>query len=207
MKTLVSTINASAQFTFNGFSVSHITFDHSHYATLWAKCSIDQKLVDVNLIFPFQHLNNLMRFSGSIGETIQLAMIDEMMTAVTPPYQIILQNILGHDAIFASCNITATQAISTDQMYENALCLVVNDVTPISIIQQAKNLSTVVKHFPEASIVTKGNNTTSLEQLKKMYNYYLGLLELDIKEDAAKDKAQLTDHRLFVMAHAAYTHA
>jgi hypothetical protein len=190
-----------------GFSATHIIFDDSNYATLWAKCAINNILQDVHLVFSFAQLNDLMRFNGQQGEDILLAMIDEMMTSKTPPYLIDLKKVLGLEPVFTTCKITLDELEFTPSLKDKN-CYIVADLHPINIVQQAKNLLEHARNFemPKTSIAINKIliKNTSLLQLKDMYKYYLGLIELDIKDDAAKEKANLLDDRLFAMAQNAF---
>jgi hypothetical protein len=198
MKTTIAT----PEFDINGFSATHIIFDDSNYATIWAKCRVDNVLQDVHLIIGFDKLNDLMRFSGANGEKIVLSMVDEMMHRTNPPYRIALKDVVGADVAFTSVRLkvsNSTIAFATPTSTA-AICLYVQEVWPINIIQQAKNLPQHATDFKNIHIVSDAVLHTSMLQLKEQYNFYLGLLELDITEASSRAKANLADDRLFAMA-------
>jgi hypothetical protein len=195
-------ITHANHFHVTGFSASHIIFDKSNYVTLWAKCQIDHSLTDVHLVFSYAQLNDLMRFNGTQGEQILLAMIDLMLSAKQPPYMLDLEKTLGKIPVFTTCSLTLAPFL----MHQISMhtCYIVSDVWPINIIQQAKNLVLHARYFDVTPTINKTIGNESLAQLKDMYGYYLGLLELDIRDEAARDKASLHDAHLFAMAKSAY---
>jgi hypothetical protein len=197
----MKTNTATPDFDINGFSATHIIFDNSNYATIWAKCRIANKLQEVHFVMSFDKLNDLMRFSGVHGEKILLRMVDEMMQCAEPPYMIAFKDIITTEVAFTAVRlkVSATNMISPSQAFTND-CLFVEEVWPINIIQQAKNLVQHAKDFKSITVVSDAVLHTSLMQLKDMYGFYLGLLELDIAETACRNKASLTDDRLFAMA-------
>jgi hypothetical protein len=197
----MKTNTATPDFDINGFSATHIIFDNSNYATIWAKCRIANKLQEVHFVMSFDKLNDLMRFSGVNGEKIILHMVDQMMLSTAPPYMIALKDVISAEVAFTAVRlkVTATDMISPSQAYISD-CLFVEEVWPINIIQQAKNLAQHTKDFKNLNIVSDAVLQTSLLQLKDMYGFYLGLMELDIAETSCRNKASLSDDRLFAMA-------
>jgi hypothetical protein len=189
------------EFHINGFSATHIIFDNSNFATIKAKCRIDNQLQHVHFILSFDKLNDIMRFSGENGEKILLSMVDEMMCKSDPPYTVVLKDVLGVECAFTSIRLKISSNFTQDMhTMQEANYFIVEEVWPINIIQQAKNLAQHTKDFSNINVVSKGVLQTSLGQLKNMYQFYLGLLELDIAENACRLKANLLDDRLFAMA-------
>jgi hypothetical protein len=197
MKTTIAT----PEFYITGFSATHIIFDNSNDATIWAKCRINDVLQDVHISIGFDKLNDLMRFSGSIGEKIILSMVDEMMQKANPPYIISLKNIIGTAVAFTTVKLVVLESslLSTSTNKET-FCITVKEVWPINIIEQAKNLVQHAKDFTGICNVSDAVVRNSITQLKAQYHYYLGLLELDIKEASCREKSNLSDDRLFAMA-------
>ncbi len=202
MKTTIAT----PDFSINGFSATHIFFDNTEYATIWAKCRVNNQLQDVHLVVNFSVLNDMMRFSGTQGEKILLSMVEEMMSKKEPPFVVVLKDIIGQEAIFTSVKLTVCQAANLAELPADdvATCYFIQEAWPINIIQQAKNLITHKRDFAGGQIVSQEVINTSLQQLSSMYNYYLGLQQLELSETACRYRAQLADDRLFTMAKNAY---
>jgi hypothetical protein len=188
------------EFDINGFTASHLIFDQSHYATIWAKCRFNGKLQEMHLIVSFEKLNDILRFSGKKGEEILLAMVDKMMLNTAPPYMLDFKELLGTDAIFTNIKLKVNEVSNDNILSTDAKCCLINEVWPINIIEQAKNLEQHGKDFQSTAILSESLMIQSMHQLADRYLYYLGLLELELSEEAAKSRAQLSDIRLFVMA-------
>ena len=157
---------ATPEFDINGFSATHIIFDNSHYATIWAKCR---------------------------------------MQKTQPPYMIVLKEVIGSDIAFTSVRLKVSKGYMENvHLQSTRECLFIEEVWPINIIHQAKNLAQHAKDFQNISVVSDSVIHTSLSQLKEMYTYYLGLMELDIAEASCRVKANLEDDRLFAMAKSSY---
>lgn len=193
------------QFEINGICVSHIIFDEGNYATLWAKCRIADRLKDIHLIIEIEKLNDLLRFSGEFGEKVLLQMIDEMMMAKEAPYVLNFLKTFGKEALFTSCKFTVS--LIDTKHHSDTQCFLITDVMPISFIQQAKNISQHVRDFNESIPVNTQQINVCVNQLGELYAYYLGLIELDINEESAREKSQLINPQLFQMAQLAYNNA
>ena len=185
----------------SGFSIKKIIFDEGNFATLWVKCRISGNVAEQHLVLPFAKLNDILRFSGAAGEKVLLKMLDIMMFASKPPYVLEIATDLNTEIIITSCKLQITAMLDNNILVPN--CFYVTDVTPINIIQQAKNLHQHLHDFNMASLTPTTENN-SMQQLSKMYAHYLGLLELDIIEPVARQRAQLADARLFKMAATAF---
>jgi hypothetical protein len=186
-------------FSINGCCINTIIFDESHYATLWATARINNTLQRVNLVLSFNKLNDMLRFSGSKGEQLLLAMVDAMMDSTEPPYKIDIESVLGAPFVCSTVKFTIINKVTAMDSNIDATYLI-DEVWPITIIEQAKNLAQLKKDFKHIQIINESVLNFSLSQLKQMYAQYLGLLELDINEDAARNRAGLANDKLFEMA-------
>jgi hypothetical protein len=185
----------------NGFQIEKIIFDEGNYATLWVTARLNQCIKPLHLVMPFAQLNDILRFSGKMGEKVLLKMLDIMMHTKKPPYVLEITADLGSSLIITTCKLQLTDLLDGQSVVEG--CYFVTDVMPINIIQQAKNLHQHLQDFNTAALTTD-DNTNNLSHLSKMYAYYLGFIELDILDSVARDRAQLTDNRLFKLAASAY---
>jgi hypothetical protein len=197
---MASQINNSIQIT--GVSISHIIFDESDYVTLWCACRINGRLQSVNLSGSVRSVNDMLRYSGSKGEEIILGMADAMLNSGEPPYVVNLRQLIGHHAVLTSCRLSLLPAMDPEDKTRDTQCWWIDDVQVLNQLQQAKNLAQHIRDFGSADAIFV--NTTpskiNLAELAAQYHYYLGLLELDINEDAARSKSGLHDQRLFEMA-------
>jgi hypothetical protein len=198
----MNTKNDSTE-TITGVCISHIIFDDSDYVTLWASCRLGGAIKQVHLVGSVRHMNDILRYSGSKGEEILLGMADAILHSPEPPYVVALKQLLGHVAVLTSCRLDVLPAQENEATTNKGHNVYwIERVEPLSQLQQAKNLAQHIRDFGTADAVTINTKQQCIDlaNLAKKYNYYLGLLELDINEDAARNKSGLVDERLFEMA-------
>jgi hypothetical protein len=197
--------NTSPNLSSTGICISHIIFDDTDNITLWAKTRIGGQLQTVHLVANVATLNDMLRYSGTKGEQILLAMADAIIQNENPPYVVALKQLLGHDAVLTSCKLHLIKAedVIPETMPENTpSCWWIEQVTPLTVVAQAQHLNQHIKDFGDADVinVVSAHYKLNVTQLAKQYQYYLGLLELDINDDAAREKSGLMDERLFTVA-------
>lgn len=194
------------QLHITGLRIHEIIFDDSNIARIKGDAFAANELHTVSLCMEFSQLNDYLRFSGEAGDTTLQAMVDALINTEKPPYAINVAAILGKKNIFTQCEIVINAlpiSTSLDSYFQ------VVDICPINLIQQSKNLQIHLKHFGYAQLTQQLNTNPakSITNLRSQYAYYLGLLELDIRDDAAREKAQIVDERLFKMAKKAFTNS
>jgi hypothetical protein len=189
------------QYHITGFSLSTIVFDDSQYATLWVKCRINNKLQNAHLIISVSNLNDVLRFNPTPGENVLLQMANELLHNNQQPYIVDVNKLLGAEAVFTNCALSVSE-IETNELATASPepCFWVHQVQALSIIQQAKNLVIHSKDFNITPQIQYNKNSLHITELKQRYQFYLGLLELDINEDSARERAELADNRLYTLA-------
>jgi hypothetical protein len=180
----------------NGLKINVIIFDDGHFTRVIGEALIHQKIQHLEIILSFSELNDFLRFSGPSGDKVQSAMVSALMNTIVPPYAIDVAKLLPNENIFTHCSLSITK--NNNSIYN------LTQLDPINLIQQSKNLSIHIKNFGTAQLVNSAIEIKCFQQLKSMFGYYLGLLELGIQENAARDKAEIMDDRLFQMARIAY---
>lgn len=183
-----------------GISVSHIIFDDSDEVSLWAQCRINNEVQRVHILCSVRLLNDLLRYSGHKGDEITLAMAEAITSTEEPPYVIDLQKLLGHNAVITTCKLDLSKydASHTSAEHWYQLCALKH----LSNVAQAKHLSQNIQDFRDADAIyiDTSHSCINITELAKQYCYYLGLLELDVNEQAARERSKLTDEALYKMA-------
>ena len=180
-------------FSIQAFSIKRLLFDDSDLVSLDVRCRIGEELRDTTLLFTFARFNDLLRFSGETGEKLQLLVSDKLWSGEEKPY--IIES--GNEAlIFTTCNLELAYLIDEDMS-----CLSVEDINPISFLQQARNLRTNIRDFQQAHIHSSLQLNQALQEIATQYRYYLGLKELNLNEEAARAKAGLSNEKLFKIAY------
>lgn len=182
-----------ADFKIQAFEMKRIIFDDSDLVSVDVRCRIQDQLMNTTLLFTFARFNDLLRFSGESGERLQLLVSDKLLGNEEKPYIIETPN---PSLLFTSCSIQLAFLIA-----EDTTCFSVEDIMPISFLQQAKNLRNNIKDFNQAHIDHKTQLNHALQEIATMYRYYLGLKELNLNENSAREKAGLRNDKLFRMAY------
>lgn len=186
-KTFVKT-----DFKVTAFSAINVIFDDSDLVSMRVKCRVGTQLIQTNLLFTFNKFNDLLRFSSVSGEELQLMVSDKLLGKDEPPYIIELPE---NKLVFTTCSLDVSYLIEGDET-----CFSVEEIMPLSLIQQAKNLQINVRDFSNVKLQQDILNR-SLQEAAAQYRYYLGLLELQISEAAAREKAGLSNEKLFKIAY------
>ena len=167
-------------------------FDDSDLVSVQVQCRIGNELKDSTLLFCFSHFNDLLRFSGSSGDRLQMQVCDQLLGSGEQPYTVFPE---AQYAVFTTCELKLSYLIEGDDS-----CLHVDELRPLSLIQQAKNVRAIYNDFKEVHIENRQSMNHSLREIASMYRYYAGLLELNLKESAAREKSGLQNDRLFRLA-------
>ena len=128
-----------ADFKIQAFEMKRLIFDDSDLVSMEVKCRIEGELANTTLLFTFSKFNDLLRFSGESGEKLQLLMSDKLLSNEERPYIIDAE---GQPLIFSSCSIELLYLIADDNT-----CFSAEEISPISFLQQAKNLRINIKDF------------------------------------------------------------
>ncbi|MCC6448905.1 MAG: hypothetical protein IT215_09515 [Chitinophagaceae bacterium] len=83
-------------------------------------------------------------------------------------------------------------------------CFYVETISPLSYLYQVRNLRKNISDF--SSIHLKPNNSfnTTIQELSRLYTYYIALKELNLTDAAAREKSGLQNEYLFKLSYQAY---
>lgn len=180
----------------NAFKANRIIFDDSDLVSIDIKCRLHEEWINTSLLFTFRKFNDLLRFSGSTGEKLQLLVSDKLLFANEQPYVI---DVANESFIFSSCNLELYYIIADD-----ISCFSVEEVTPIPYLQQIRNLRKNISDFADIHLQNQSVSKDALAEIAGMYRYYAGLKDLNLSDQAAREKAGLLNDHLFKLAfHAA----
>jgi hypothetical protein len=152
------------------------------------------QMLNTTLLFTFSRFNDLLRFSGESGEKLQLLVSDKLLSNEARPY------IIEATLLFTSCSGMVAYLIADDNT-----CFSVEEIQPISFLQQAKNLKANIRDFQHVHIDQGSSLNHALQEIATMYRYYIGLKELNLNDTAAREKAGLMNDKLFKLAYHAAT--
>lgn len=182
-----------ADFNVHAFSASRIIFDDSDLVSMDIRCRVNETLMTTTLLFTFSRFNDLLRFSGEAGDTLQMMVSDKLLSNEEQPYIIDLQQ---SPIVFTSCMLELAYLIAEDDS-----CFSVEELHPISFLQQARMLRKNMRDFRTVQLANQVTPFQPLHEFATRYRYYKGLLELNLSEAAAREKAGLLNDKLFKMAY------
>lgn len=178
------------------FSINRVIFDDSDLVSLTINCRLQDELKSTTLLFTFSKFNDLLRLSGEVGEKLQLLVSDKLLGSSDNRPHII--DLTHQPLVFSVCQLELSHLIDEDDT-----CYSVEEILPLSYLQQAKNLRANVRDFNHVQLDNRKQFTDTLQEISAMYRYYLGLKELKVNENIAREKAGLLNDKLFKMAYCA----
>lgn len=181
-----------SKLTLNAFKADKIVFDESDLVSIDVSYKSTDQWKKTSLLFSFKQFNDLLRFSGKIGEKIQLLVSDKLLFAKEKPYIIFLEK---ETCVFSSCELKLCFLIADD-----ISCYSVEEVLPISYLQQIKNLRKNISDYSDVHINNQHSIKNTLAEMASMYRYYIGLKELNLTDETARIKSGLQNEQLFKLA-------
>lgn len=182
----------------DSFMCHCVVFDQSDLVSLHTTCRIGQELKKTILLFTFATFNDLLRFNGKTGEDLQIVVSDKLWSNEETPYIIDLGK---EGPVFTTCRLELQELLRSDDS-----CYSVENIFPLSFVQRARKLRFDIADFGKASLQQNDMLNHAMKKAAAMYRYYQGLLELNITDEAAREKAGLKNKSLLKMAfHAAKT--
>lgn len=175
--------------------ITQIIFDDSDLVSLKAKVRSGKKIQEMDLLLSFKQFNDMLRFTGQLGEDLQLEISDKLNSNDKNLYVIDLSD---KAVVFTTVKLKVSLLTEED---ENTY--VVDDLQPLSFLQQARNLKQNIRDFEMSKLENNRNLKSELLRIAKMYRYYKGLLTLNINELEARKHAGLENDKLFQLAYIA----
>ncbi len=176
----------------DSFMCHGVVFDQSDLVSLHTTCRIGQELKKTILLFTFSAFNDLLRFNGKTGEDLQIIVSDKLWSNEETPYIIDLGK---EGPVFTTCRMQLSELIRSDDS-----CYSVDHLFPLSFVQRARKLRYDIADFGKATLQQNDMVNHAMKKAAAMYRYYQGLLELNISEEAAREKAGLKNESLLKMA-------
>ncbi len=174
------------------FQIDQIIFDDSDLVSLKAHVRIENVIRPMDLLLSFKQFNDMLRFTGKIGEDLQLEISDKLNTNDKNLYVI---DVSDKTVVFTTVKLKISLLTERDQA-----TYVVDEIQPLSFLQQAKNLKKNIRDFEMGKLENNKMLKSELLRIAKMYRYYKGLLTLNINEQEARKHAGLENDKLFQLA-------
>lgn len=186
-------ITVQTDFSIDAFMATQVIFDDSDLVSVSCQCRIQNELKQTTLLFTFATFNDFLRHSGSAGAALQEIVCTKLLGNEQPPYLISLHE---KPLVFVQCKLELSYLIAQDES-----CLSVEAVKPVSFLQQAQNLRRNIKDFGPMSITLNEVVKHALDDLSTHYRFYMGLKELQLNDQSAREKAGLQNEKIFKLAY------
>lgn len=182
----------------NEIAIGQIIFDESEWVSAWGFMVHKGRKSRMDFILTFDQLNKLLRLSGPVGDQVQMLLVDKLeheQREGEEPAFLDLAAHFGEAVVFNSCHIQVSQTGIQDsegRWRTDPNCLSIDEISPV--LQVTAPVLSV-----EAA--SRRNMNQCAAVLIKLYELYLGYLEIGFDDDSALEKAELKDDLKFKMAY------
>lgn len=185
----------SIQTTFrcHAFRIHQVIFDDSDLVSVSCMARVQNGVQHTTLLFTFSHFNQFLRLSGEAGAKLQQQVCDKLLGNEEPPYLISLEEA---PILFVNCALELSYLLTGDES-----CYSVEGIQSLSFLQQAAQLKQNIRDFGDVHLSREHWLKNTFKDLASIYHYYAGLLELNINEHAAREKAGLLNEKIFKLAY------
>ncbi len=173
-------------------SIGQIILDESNYLTFWGNIQREDGWHRCDFITNYDVLNDMLRFSGHQNDGIQMSVVQHLEDMRHIPEVIDLEATRGEVVVFDNLAFHLSRPRLQQHgkwiEYTEGECYYITKVSP----QPVK----------ETAVQPQIDQCMAL--LGKSYELYLGYLELDFEDAAARQEANLTDDLKYTMAYHAW---
>ncbi|HVI45507.1 MAG TPA: hypothetical protein VM802_11580 [Chitinophaga sp.] len=177
-------------------AISQIIMDDSNYLTLWGQVQQDGVWYPCDFVTTYEVMNTMLRYSHDKHDAVQMTIVQKLEDMRRIPEIIDLEVELGAAVIFDNM----TFFLSKPENHEWEICA--DD--GCYFIQKVIAIPVPPVTPPPIRAELNGKLGMCLETLRNNYDLYLGFIEIDLEDEAARMKAGLTDDLSFTMAYYAW---
>jgi MoaA/NifB/PqqE/SkfB family radical SAM enzyme len=185
--------NTATVTTSQAISIGQIILDDTNYLTFWGHIQKEDTWQRCDFITTYEVLNTMLRYVQDRSDAVQMTIVQKLENMEQIPDMIDLELELGKAVVFDNMHFRLTRPGHREDgnwvEYTDGECYYIEQVTPLP--------SAKAPHY-----VRKIDHC--MDMLHKSYELYLGYIELDFDEDAARKKADLTDDLKYTLAYYAW---
>jgi hypothetical protein len=174
-------------------SISQIILDDSNYLTFWGYMQREDGWHRCDFITNYDVLNEMLRHTGHQHDMVQMSIVQHLEDMRQIPEIIDLEASRGEAVVFDNMLFQLSRPRHQQHgnwiEYTEGECYYITKVTP----QPAKETTRHEQQIDQC-----------MQLLGKSYELYLGYLELDFEETAARLEANLADDLKYTMAYCAW---
>ncbi|NSL89904.1 hypothetical protein ECE50_023895 [Chitinophaga sp. Mgbs1] len=193
----MSKVHTTATKQIQAISIGQIILDDSNYLTLWGHVQQDGVWYPCDLVTTYEVMNTMLRYSHEKNDAVQMTIVEKLENMCRIPEMIDLEAELGAAVVFDNM----TFYLSRPESHEWEICT--DDAC--YFIQKIVALPPAGPPQPPA---VRADLTETMEHcmqtLLNYYDLYLGYIEIELEDEAARIKAGLADDLSFTMAYYAW---
>jgi len=187
-------VNTATATKCEAISISQIILDESNYLTFWGNIRKEDGWHRCDFITNYDVLNDMLRYGGHQNDGIQMSIVQHLEDMRNIPEVIDLEagrgEAVGFDNLTFQFSRPRLQQHGKWIEYTEGECYYITKVAPKPAVETAQE--------PQQQI------DQCLALLGKSYELYLGYLELEFEDAAARLEANLTDDLKYTMAYHAW---
>ncbi|MBC9933918.1 hypothetical protein [Chitinophaga qingshengii] len=189
------THTATATMQMQAISVGQIIMDDSNYLTLWGHVQQDGVWYPCDLVTTYEVMNTMLRYSQEKNDAVQMTIVKRLEAMHQVPELIDLEEELGGAVVFDNMAFY----MSRPEHHEWEIC-----ADDACYFIQKVVVMPVTPPVPPARAALTEKMEECLHTLRAKFDLYLGFIEIDLEEEAARLKAGLADDLSFSTAYYAW---
>jgi len=186
-------VNTATATKCEAISISQIILDESNYLTFWGNIQREDGWHRCDFITNYDVLNDMLRFGAHQNDGIQMSIVQHLEDMRNIPEVIDLEAGRGEAVVFDNLSFQLSRPRLQQHgkwiEYTEGECYYITKVAPKPAVETPAREQQIDQ---------------CLALLGKSYELYLGYLELDFEDAAARQEANLTDDLKYTMAYHAW---
>ncbi|WP_212000134.1 hypothetical protein [Chitinophaga sp. HK235] len=191
----MSQTHTTATMQMQAVSIGQIIMDDSNYLTLWGHVQQDGVWYPCDLVTTYEVMNTMLRYSHEKNDAVQMTIVKKLEDMRHIPEIIDLEAELGNAVVFDNMLFY----LSRPEHHEWEICA----EDACYFIQKVVAMPVVPPPPPARADLTE-KMEQCLQTLRNNYDLYLGFIEIELEDEAARIKAGLADDLSFSMAYYAW---
>ena len=187
-------VNTATATKCEAISISQIILDESNYLTFWGNIRKEDGWHRCDFITNYDVLNDMLRYGGHQNDGIQMSIVQHLEDMRNIPEVIDLEAGRGEAVVFDNLTFQFSRPRLQQHgkwiEYTEGECYYITKVAPKPAVETVQE--------PQQQI------DQCLALLGRSYELYLGYLELEFEDAAARQEANLTDDLKYTMAYHAW---
>jgi len=187
-------VNTATATKCEAISISQIILDESNYLTFWGNIRKEDGWHRCDFITNYDVLNDMLRYGGRQNDGIQMSIVQHLEDMRNIPEVIDLEAGRGEAVVFDNLSFQFCRPRLQQHgkwiEYTEGECYYITKVAPKPAVETVQE--------PQQQI------DQCLALLGRSYELYLGYLELEFEDAAARQEANLTDDLKYTMAYHAW---